>query len=240
MVLKEEVMKSFSLKNIKGLILYTIVILFAFIYIKDIINILGYIIKLFMPFIIGLGVAFVLNVLVNVVEKKWLKNWKASAMTKRAVSLIVALTMVIGFFVFLLFLIIPNLQNTIAIFADNIPAYTKNLQELLNSLGIDTNIINEISEVFKSLGDSASNYIVENSNQVLETTLGIATNVVTGFINVTIGIVFAIYFLAQKEKISGQVDNLMHAYLPEKIIVKIFKKTFCKVYVESLKNLYKF
>ena len=26
----------------------------------------------------------------------------------------------------------------------------------------------------------------------------------------------------------------------EKIIVKIFKKTFCKVYVESLKNLYKF
>ncbi len=214
-------MKSFSLKNIKGLILYTIVILFAFIYIKDIINILGYIIKLFMPFIIGLGVAFVLNVLVNVVEKKWLKNWKASAMTKRAVSLIVALTMVIGFFVFLLFLIIPNLQNTIAIFADNIPAYTKNLQELLNSLGIDTNIINEISEVFKSLGDSASNYIVENSNQVLETTLGIATNVVTGFINVTIGIVFAIYFLAQKEKISGQVDNLMHAYLPEKIIVKI-------------------
>ena len=214
-------MKSFSLKNIKGLILYTIVILFAFIYIKDIINILGYIIKLFMPFIIGLGVAFVLNVLVNVVEKKWLKNWKASAMTKRAVSLIVALTMVIGFFVFLLFLIIPNLQNTIAIFADNIPAYTKNLQELLNSLGIETNIINEISEVFKSLGDSASNYIVENSNQVLETTLGIATNVVTGFINVTIGIVFAIYFLAQKEKISGQVDNLMHAYLPEKIIVKI-------------------
>ena len=221
MVLKEEVMKSFSLKNIKGLILYTIVILFAFIYIKDIINILGYIIKLFMPFIIGLGVAFVLNVLVNVVEKKWLKNWKASAMTKRAVSLIVALTIVIGFFVFLLFLIIPNLQNTIAIFADNIPAYTKNLQELLNSLGIETNIINEISEVFKSLGDSASNYIVENSNQVLETTLGIATNVVTGFINVTIGIVFAIYFLAQKEKISGQVDNLMHAYLPEKIIVKI-------------------
>lgn len=214
-------MKSFSLKNIRGLILYTIVIIFAFIYIKDIINILGYIIKLFMPFIIGLGIAFVLNVLVNVVEKKWLKNWKVSAMTKRAVSLIAALTIVVGFFVFLLFLIIPNLQNTIAIFADNIPAYTENLQDLLNSLGIDTNIINEVSEVFKALGDSASSYIMENSNQVLETTLGIATNVVTGFINVTIGIVFAIYFLAQKEKISGQVDNLMHAYLPEKIIAKI-------------------
>ncbi len=214
-------MKSFSLKDLKYLILYTIIIIFAFIYLKDILGIVSYIIKLFMPFIVGLAIAFVLNVLVNVVERKWLNSWKTSAVVKRALSLIIALAIVIGFCVFLLFLIIPNLQNTIAIFADNIPAYSENLQDLLNSWGIDSNIINEVVEVFKALGDSASSYIKENGNQVLETTLGIATNVVTGFINITIGIVFAIYFLAQKEKISNQVDNLMKAYLPEKITTKI-------------------
>lgn len=214
-------MKSFSLKDLKYLILYAVVLIFAFIYIKDILNIVGYIIKLFMPFIIGLAIAFVLNVLVNVIEKKWLKNWKVSATTKRAVGLIIALTIIIGFIVFLLFLIIPNLQNTIAIFADNIPIYNENLQALLNSWGIDANIINEVVEALKALGDSASSYIQENSNQVLETTLGIATNVVTGFVNITIGLVFAIYFLAQKEKISGQVANLMKAYLPNKVNQKI-------------------
>ena len=214
-------MKSFSLKDLKYLILYAVVLIFAFIYIKDILNIVGYIIKLFMPFIIGLAIAFVLNVLVNVIEKKWLKNWKVSTTTKRAVGLIIALTIIIGFIVFLLFLIIPNLQNTIAIFADNIPIYNENLQALLNSWGIDANIINEVVEALKALGDSASSYIQENSNQVLETTLGIATNVVTGFVNITIGIVFAIYFLAQKEKISGQVANLMKAYLPDKVNQKI-------------------
>lgn len=214
-------MKSFSLKDLKYLILYAVVLIFAFIYIKDILNIVGYIIKLFMPFIIGLAIAFVLNVLVNVIEKKWLKNWKVSTTTKRAVGLIIALTIIIGFIVFLLFLIIPNLQNTIAIFADNIPIYNENLQALLNSWGIDANIINEVVEALKALGDSASSYIQENSNQVLETTLGIATNVVTGFINITIGLVFAIYFLAQKEKISGQVANLMKAYLPNKVNQKI-------------------
>ena len=214
-------MKSFSLKDLKYLILYAVVLIFAFIYIKDILNIVGYIIKLFMPFIIGLAIAFVLNVLVNVIEKKWLKNWKVSATTKRAVGLIIALTIIIGFIVFLLFLIIPNLQNTIAIFADNIPIYNENLQALLNSWGIDANIINEVVEALKALGDSASSYIQENSNQVLETTLGIATNVVTGFVNITIGLVFAIYFLAQKEKISGQVANLMKAYLPDKVNQKI-------------------
>lgn len=214
-------MKSFSVKDLKYLILYTVVLVFAFLYIDKILSILGYIIKLFMPFIIGLAIAFVLNVLVNVIEKKWLKNWKTKVVTKRAVSLLIALILVIGFIVFLLFLIIPNLQNTIAIFADSIPVYNENLQDLLNSWGIDANIINEVVEVLKSLGDTASTYIKENSNQVLETTLGIATNVVTGFVNVTIGLVFAIYFLAQKEKLNTQVNKLMDAYLPDKIINKI-------------------
>ena len=214
-------MKSFSVKDLKYLIIYTVVLVFAFLYIDKILSILGYIIKLFMPFIIGLAIAFVLNVLVNVIEKKWLKNWKTKVVTKRAVSLLIALILVIGFIVFLLFLIIPNLQNTIAIFADSIPVYNENLQDLLNSWGIDANIINEVVEVLKSLGDTASTYIKENSNQVLETTLGIATNVVTGFVNVTIGLVFAIYFLAQKEKLNTQVNKLMDAYLPDKIINKI-------------------
>ena len=208
-------MKSFSLKELKKIILYTVILIFAFIYIKDIIGILKYIFKLLMPFIIGLAIAFVLNVLINVIEKKWFKNWQASLTTKRTVSLLLALTIVIGFIVFLLFLIIPNLQNTIAIFADNIPKYNENLQSMLNNLGIDSNIVNEIVEVLKALGDSASTYIKENSNQVLEVTLGIATNVVTGFINVTIGIVFAIYFLGQKEKLGAQVNKLLEAYVPD-------------------------
>ena len=208
-------MKSFSLKELKKIILYTVILIFAFIYIKDIIGILKYIVKLLMPFIIGLAIAFVLNVLINVIEKKWFKNWQASLTTKRTVSLLLALTIVIGFIVFLLFLIIPNLQNTIAIFADNIPKYNENLQNMLNNLGIDSNIVNEIVEVLKALGDSASTYIKENSNQVLEVTLGIATNVVTGFINVTIGIVFAIYFLGQKEKLGAQVNKLLEAYVPD-------------------------
>ena len=208
-------MKSFSLKELKKIILYTVILIFAFIYIKDIIGILKYIVKLLMPFIIGLAIAFVLNVLINVIEKKWFKNWQASLTTKRTVSLLLALTIVIGFIVFLLFLIIPNLQNTIAIFADNISKYNENLQSMLNNLGIDSNIVNEIVEVLKALGDSASTYIKENSNQVLEVTLGIATNVVTGFINVTIGMVFAIYFLGQKEKLGAQVNKLLEAYVPD-------------------------
>ena len=96
-------MKSFKIKEIKEIIIFSILLIFAFIYIKDLFNIIKYIIHLFMPFIVGLGIAFVLNVLVNVIEKKWFKNWQTTLLTKRTVSLILALTIVIGFLAFLLF-----------------------------------------------------------------------------------------------------------------------------------------
>lgn len=216
------------------LIFYTIALIFVFIYIKDIFNILKYIFNLFMPFILGLCIAFVLNVLINVMENKWFKKLKISKKSKRFISLILSLGIVIGFVILLLFLIVPNLQDTIAIFVDNIPTYYTNIQETLEKFNIDEEIITQILDVVKELGTTASDYIKNNSNKVIETTLGVASNVVSSFINIIIAVVFAIYYLAQKEKINGQFAKLVNAYLPKKAVDKIYEighlsnKTFAK------------
>ena len=214
-------MKKVDIKDIKKLIIMAIVLIFAFIYISEIWSFVKFIIKVFMPFIVGLAIAFVLNVLMNTIENKWFKKWKASTKVKRPISLLISIAIVLGFIVFLLLLIIPNLQNTIELFADSIPTYSRNLQNLLNGWGINADVISEIREVLDSLGTSLSEYIKNNSNQVIDVTLGIASNVVTGFVNITIGFVFAIYFLAQKEKIASQFSKVMDAYLPNKKICKI-------------------
>ena len=214
-------MKKVDIKDIKKLVIMAIVLIFAFIYISEIWSFVKFVIRIFMPFIIGLAIAFVLNVLMNTIENKWFKKWKASTKVKRPISLLVSIALVLGFIVFLLLLIIPNLQNTIELFADSIPAYSRSLQNLLNGWGINAEVINEIREVLDSLGTTLAEYIKNNSNQVIDVTLGIASNVVTGFVNITIGFVFAIYFLAQKEKIASQFNKVMDAYLPKKKISKI-------------------
>ena len=214
-------MKKVDIKDIKKLVIMAIVLIFAFIYISEIWSFVKFVIRIFMPFIIGLAIAFVLNVLMNTIENKWFKKWKASTKVKRPISLLVSIALVLGFIVFLLLLIIPNLQNTIELFADSIPAYSRSLQNLLNGWGINAEVINEIREVLDSLGTTLAEYIKNNSNQVIDVTLGIASNVVTGFVNITIGFVFAIYFLAQKEKITSQFNKVMDAYLPKKKISKI-------------------
>lgn len=214
-------MKKVDIKDIKKLVIMAIVLIFAFIYISEIWSFVKFIIRIFMPFIIGLAIAFVLNVLMNTIENKWFKKWKASTKVKRPISLLVSIALVLGFIVFLLLLIIPNLQNTIELFADSIPAYSRSLQNLLNGWGIDADVINNVREVLDSLGNSLADYIKDNSNQLISTTLGIASNVVSAFVNVTIGFVFAIYFLAQKEKITSQFNKVMDAYLPKKRVNKI-------------------
>ena len=208
-------------KDIRFLILYTVLLIFGFIYIKEIFSILRNIIKIFMPFIIGIMIAFVLNVLMEVIENKWFEKLNWNKNTKRALSLTLSIFIVIGFFIILMLLIIPNLQDTIVIFANNIPDYLSNLKELLLKLNVSNNVINDIMETLSNLGDTAKEYVLNNSGKVIETTFGIASNVLNAFVNVFIGIVFAIYFLIDKEKISRQFNNIMKAYLPNKSCKKI-------------------
>ena len=197
-------MKKVDIKDIKKLVIMAIVLIFAFIYISEIWSFVKFVIRIFMPFIIGLAIAFVLNVLMNTIENKWFKKWKASTKVKRPISLLVSIALVLGFIVFLLLLIIPNLQNTIELFADSIPAYSRSLQNLLNGWGIDADVINNVREVLDSLGNSLADYIKDNSNQLISTTLGIASNVVSAFV-----------------KITSQFNKVMDAYLPKKRVNKI-------------------
>lgn len=208
-------------KDIRFLMLYTILLIFGFIYIKEIFSILRNIIKIFMPFIIGIMIAFVLNVLMEVIENKWFEKLNWNKNTKRGISLTLSILIVIGFFIILMLLIIPNLQDTIVIFANNIPDYLSNLKELLLKLNVSDNVINDIMDTLSNLGDSAKEYVLSNSGKIIETTFGIASNVLNAFVNVFIGIVFAIYFLIDKEKISRQFNNIMKAYLPSKSCNKI-------------------
>ena len=166
-------------------------------------------------------IAFVLNVLMEVIENKWFEKLNWNKNTKRALSLTLSIFIVIGFFIILMLLIIPNLQDTIVIFANNIPDYLSNLKELLLKLNVSNNVINDIMETLSNLGDTAKEYVLNNSGKVIEATFGIASNVLNTFVNVFIGIVFAIYFLIDKEKISRQFNNIMKAYLPSKSCNKI-------------------
>ena len=208
-------------KEILKIILFTIILIFAFIHIKEIWNFLGFVIKLLMPFIIGIVIAFILNILINLIEKKLLNKSKMNNQSRRTISLILSLAIIFTFIIILLLLIIPQLKNTVVLFVDNMPMYEENVKDLLDTFNIDPNIVVEIEEKVKNFGDVTIDFIKNNSDQILEITLGVATNVISVIVNFVIAIVFAIYLLVQKEKLLSQLNKVLKAYLPVKKVNKI-------------------
>ena len=208
-------------KTIMQLILFTVVIIFAFVNIEALWNFFMYIIKVFMPFIIGAIIAFVLNVLLNVVENKLFKklnekNSKIWRKIKRPTSVITTFVIIIAIIAFVLGLLIPQLQNTVEIFTDNIDSYKKQSVELLDKIGISNKDIKKFINGLDDIQGELTTYLDNNKEEIMQTTVGVASTVVGTITSFVLGIVFAIYILLKKEDLARQSKKILKAYLPEK------------------------
>ena len=208
-------------KTIMQLILFTIIVIFAFINISYLWTFIKYIIAIFMPFIIGAMMAFVLNVLLNVVENKLFKklnkkNTKTWKKLKRPISLVTTFIIIIAIIALILGLIIPQLKNTVELFTENFDSYKTQSVELLEKVGIEKKTINKLNNNIENIQEEATKYISKNSDKIMQTTVGVATTVAGTVTTIVLGIVFAIYILLKKEDLTRQFKKLARAYLPEK------------------------
>src|SRR5699024_10490426 len=88
-------------KTIMQLILFTIIVIFAFINISYLWTFIKYIIEIYMPLSIGVMIDYLLNQLLNVVENKLFKklnkkNTKTWKKLKRPVSLLTTFIIIIA------------------------------------------------------------------------------------------------------------------------------------------------
>ena len=208
-------------KDILKIILFTVSLIFLFIYIKPVWEFLGVVFNLIMPFLVGIAIAFVLNILVNLLERKLFNKTKINSKTKHNLSIILSLAIVLSFLTFMILLIVPQIKNTTNLFIDNMPTYQENVINLLDKIGVNNEIRANIIAKSREFGDKLTIYLKDNSNTVATSILGIASNVVTSVVNLTIGIIFAIYLLVEKEHLLNQTSKLLKAYLPDKKVNKI-------------------
>lgn len=208
-------------KAIIELIIFTVVIIFAFVNIEALWSFITYIIKIFMPFIIGVMIAFVLNVLLNVVENKLFKklnekNGKVWKKIKRPTSLITTFIIIIALIAFILGLLIPQLQNTATIFTENFDSYKKESIKILDKIGIDDKDIKVLNKNIEKIKGEVTSYVGDNKQEIVQTTFGVASSVVGTITSLVLGIVFAIYILLKKEDLARQSRKVLKAYFPEK------------------------
>lgn len=217
-------MKDKTRKDIIIIISYIALVIFALVNFSKIFTFLGKVISIFSPFLLGIILAFVLNVLNNFIEKKIFGKIKPSKIwnkIKRPLCITLSLILVFLTIFFVMNLLIPQLKNSASLFTDTLPAYKEDIIGILNKFDIDESTVNKVGEYLDNFGKVITDYIKGNSKDVITVTTEVATSVINIISKGIITLVFAIYMIAQKETLSRQINKVMKAYLKPKTINKI-------------------
>jgi predicted PurR-regulated permease PerM len=226
-----------SHRNIRKILFIVIVSIIIFLGLQNmgkVVQVIRVGLGLLMPFFLGGAMAFILNVPLQLIEKKVLfSNNRIVRKIKRPVSILLSILLASAVLFLVVVLLIPQLAETIEILTVNIPKFFRNipswadrlydrfpdLEQWLNAIEVDWN----------SVGNKILDVVRKSTSAILGSTFSAISYVFGVAFNLIIAFVFAINILASKERLAQQAKRLLYAYLPE-------VKADRAVYIGSLTN----
>lgn len=162
---------------------------------------------IFSPVVLGLCIAFVLNVAMIYIEKgmKFITKGKIRPGIMRTVSILMTIILMLGFVSFVLGVIIPAMSDTIAQIISYIPQseadLTKWMNDNLSAFGLSKDNIITITNKMFDLIDQMLAFIRQEYMEIVNIALSATGSVLDVAMDFIISMIFAIYILASKEKI---------------------------------------
>ena len=214
-----------NMRKLRELILFTVIILIALWNYKLLFEWAGAAFRIILPFLLGGGIAFVLNIPMSFLEEKifgnrHLKDKKIVKKLSRPVSLIMTLAIVIGVIVLVMFVVIPELTRTVVSLGRTIQTFIPEAQEFLEEIFTDNKEIGawlaELNLDVDKLTDQAVSFFQNGAGDILNSTMSAIGSIVSGVTTFVIAFVFFCYVLLQKEKLSVQVKKVVYAFFPER------------------------
>jgi len=173
------------------------------------------------PFITGLCIAFIVNIVLNPLEKIWGKaKFKGKAgnvwiKMKRPVCMVLSIFIVIGIVAALLLIVIPAFTRTIGSFVDKVPQYSEKIEHLWNTVvALAGNYAIEIPELQidnQKIIERISGFIGSFGKTFIDTTIGITSSVVSAVANFVIAFIFSLYIIGQKEIVGAAAKKVIYA-----------------------------
>ena len=188
-------------------------------------GLLSSILSLFSPLLIGVGIAYVMNLLLMAIERLWDKALKKApelwrVKLKRPICLTLAFLLFLGIIFAIIFILIPRLEEAGTTLVANVPTYITQIQgwwDNLTAFAADHGItLPELSMNVEDATKFITKLLTSNGDSVVNTTINITTSILGALVNVLLALVFSVYMLAQKEKLLAQSKRLLLAALPQK------------------------
>ncbi len=211
-----------QLRNLIGGIMSCIVLYWL---LNDMDRVRGFVswgLNLVNPFLVGGCIAFILNVPMRSIERQLkkvpeFKATRGAAITLTLVGIVMIFSVVVN-------LLIPQVEETAQIIAQQLPHFFRNaeqnLQEFLKEnpqleLWLRDNTDFENLN-WTSLAQKAVDIVGGTLSKVLGSTVDVVRALISSIWSLFISVVFSLYCLGNKERLARQVRRLCYSFLPER------------------------
>ena len=184
-------------------------------------------VSVFMPFFIGLCVAFAVNSIMAPLESVYEKKKKLPEKFRRPVCLALSFLAVAAALSAVLFIVIPQIRETTYEFSKNLPQYLGRFD------GMCDNINASFRKFFRGAApvrinaeavlSKISEYVSDEKNALWEKILNTTASLASWVASMIISLVFSAYLLARKERLIAQASALFSCILPNKIFAPLEK-----------------
>ena len=176
--------------------LLLIVFAWALVNLDAVLCFLGKVLALFTPFLIGGAIAFLINVVLRPMECCWNKACrKAPAKLTRPVCLTASTVLILGILFAVVFMMLPSLRESGDEFIQNIPIYVEEIgrwwADVVQFAAKYNIVLPEYVIDSDLLIEKVTALISDEKSGILTVTWGAATSVLSVFVDVLLGLVFA-------------------------------------------------
>lgn len=178
------------------------------------------VLSLFSPFLIGGGIAFLINVILSPLERCWNRVCKkAPAKLARPVCLTISAVLMVGILFAVAFMMIPSLRESIDELIQNIPIYVDEIgrwwADAVHFAAKYNIVLPEYAIDSDLLIEKITAFINDKGSGIITVTWGAATSILSGLFDVFLAFVFALYLLAKKEVVAAHLKKLITTVFPQ-------------------------
>lgn len=155
--------------------------------------------------ILGVAIAYIINPLAKLIQKRVLGRSGSSGWV---LSSLVALILVLMVFILLAITVIPQLISSIRTFTDNIDVYLATVENMLSQLGLaQDEVIQNLIESSNHILDYIGELITKNLTDILSASANVGKSVA----NFAIAIILSLYILAEKKSLQIGIRRFLRA-----------------------------
>lgn len=225
--------RAFDYRQAARLVILAGLVYFAVTNISFFLLFLRYLLGVLAPVIIGLFLAFTLNLPLTWLERRvFVGDSRLVRKVRRPLAMFLSVLLLVGILALVVILVIPQSVEAIQVISKQIPSYWDSAMAWIKSRNIEW--LAQMAENFRESNDLFGGGFLANAGSLAGGLFKGLSGVLGGLMSTLLGLSFAIFMLISKETLLIQLDRAMEAYMSPQLRTRI--KYFLGVTGSTFRN----